>query len=112
MRENNPLARVEKAMETPTGAGASRVVNITFGIVVTVLLSLLLANSVRGMNLAEKAIEHNSQQDKDITSLQIRQEAIKQVTDEQVQTLQAISIQMTRMQDDIDHYMKPKGRDR
>lgn len=74
-----------------------------FGIVVTVLLSLILTGINRTNGIAEAARDRNFQQDQEIALLQTQTQALQRVSDSTVAALQAITLQMTKNQDAIEH---------
>lgn len=92
-----------QAFETPAGKAMWKMMMAVFGIVVTVLLSLILTGINRTNGIAEAARDRNFQQDQEIALLQTQTQALQRVSDSTVAALQAITLQMTKNQDAIEH---------
>lgn len=92
-----------QAFETPAGKAMWKMMMAVFGIVVTVLLSLILTGINRTNGIAEAARDRNFQQDQEIALLQTQTQALQRVSDSTVAALQAITLQVTKNQDAIEH---------
>lgn len=92
-----------QAFESPAGKAMFKIIMVVFGIVVTVLLSLIVTGINRTNGIAEAARDRNFQQDQEIALLQTQTQALQRVSDSTVSALQAITLQMTKNQDAIEH---------
>lgn len=110
---NGKLQPVETALESPAGIAAGKIVLLVFGVLVTTLLALILTGINRTNSVAEAAREGNYKQDQDIALLKVQTQAIQRQTDATVAALQALTLQVTKNQDDIQHTRSTLlGRDR
>lgn len=111
------LARFEQRLETPAGKGASKLLLAAFGIVTAALLSTIAWNVHQYTQQQESVLaqireEHdaNATQSTGISLLDARVDAIERKTDAQVAALQALTVQVTRNGDAIDHNATRRGR--
>lgn len=80
-----------------------KIVMIVFGAMVTLLLSLILTAVNRTNGIAEGARDRNYVQDQEIALLQNGLGAQKDVTTAAVSAIQVNTIQITKLQDALDH---------
>lgn len=103
MRDATRLDSAGQAFESPAGKAMFKIVMVVFGILVSVLLSLILAGVNHTNAVAEAARDRNYQQDQEIALLQNGYEAQKNVSAASVAAIQSNTIQLTKLQDSIDH---------
>lgn len=103
MREHTNLDAAGTALETPAGKVMWKLMMVAFGILITTLLSLILAGITHTNGIAEAARDRNFQQDQQISLLQVQTQSLQRVSDATVASLQAITLQMTKNQDTLDH---------
>lgn len=92
-----------QAFESPAGKAMFKIIMVVFGILVSVLLSLILTGVNHTNAIAESARDNNSRQDQEIALLQAGYDAQKNVSTASVAAIQANTIQLTKLQDAIDH---------
>lgn len=109
-RDVQPFAAVERKLESPGGQGLSKLLLAAFGIVTTALLASINGNlhaanelAAKAMAKAEQANDTNYQQDRDLALLKVRTDAIERKTDATVQALHALTLQVTKNGDAIEH---------
>jgi hypothetical protein len=99
-----------QAFESPAGKALFKITMVVFGVLVSVLLSLILANSERTNNIAEGARDHNYEQDQQIALaaaqakvMDARIDALQRVSDATVASLQTMVLQVSKQQDTLQH---------
>lgn len=97
-----------QAFESPAGKAMFKIIMVVFGILVSVLLSLILANGQRTNTVAEGARDHNYDQDQQIALMNAQQkvvdariDALQRVSDATVASLQTMALQVSKDQDTI-----------
>lgn len=101
--EHPRLDTAGQAFESPAGKAMFKIVMVVFGVLVSVLLSLILTGVNHTNGIAEAARDRNFQQDQQISLLQVQTQSLQRVSDATVASLQAITLQMTKNQDTLDH---------
>lgn len=102
MADHQKLNAAGRAMETPAGKAMWKMLMVVFGVLITLLLSLILAGVNRTTSIAEGARDKNYAQDQEIALLQSGMGAQKDVTTAAVAAIQSNTIQLTKLQDAID----------
>lgn len=107
------FARLEQRLDSPAGRGASKLVLILFGAVVTALLGAINynlqeanAHAMQALQAANTERDTNFAQARDLALLNARVDAIERKTDAQISALQALTLQVTRNGDAIEHTQK------
>lgn len=108
-RDVTRLDSAGQAFESPAGKAMFKIMMVAFGILVSVLLSLILANSERTNNIAEAARDQNYAQDQQIALaaaqakvMDARIDALQRVSDATVASLQTMALQLSKDQDTIE----------
>lgn len=104
------LEATERKLESPTGKGLSKIVLTAFGVVITALLASINGNLHAANELAQKALvtaeqarDTNYAQERDLALLKVRTDAIERKTDATVAALQALTLQVTKNGDAVEH---------
>lgn len=99
-----------RLFDTPAGKALWKIVMLIFGAIVTAFLVTINGNleaaakaAAKAQATAEAVREHNYAQDQDIALLKVKADAIERRTDQAIATLQALTVQVTRNGDAIEH---------